>query len=94
MKVLDVCCPGGLAKSFYTAEMPWPFILYEFEENVPTVTLFEINEEKKEGLFEIVIMDKGVKKSAIKAVEVTVFVELLKKYMPGYKWKGSIRKEM
>jgi len=94
MKVLDICCPGGPAKSFYTAEMPWAFILYKFGEGVPTVTLFEINKEEKKGLFEIVIMDKSVKKSAIKAVEVTIFVELLKKYMPGYKWKGSVRKEM
>jgi len=94
MKALNVCFPGGLVKTFYTSEMPWAFLLYEFEEKVPTIALFEIDKDNKEGKFEIVILDKNAGETVIKSVEVTIFVETLKQYMPGYEWRGSVRKEI
>jgi hypothetical protein len=92
--VLEVCCPAGYIKEFYTNEMPWAFLLYEFEPGVPTVTLFEIDKKAKMARFEIVILDKAADESAIKSVAVSIFEELLKQYMPGYEWRGSVRKEI
>ena len=94
MHVLRMCCPGGYLKELFTNEMPWAFILYEFEEGVPTVTLFEISQKEKKGKFQIVILDKTADESVIKAVEVTIFIEMLKQYMPGIEWRGSVRKEI
>lgn len=92
--VLQVCCPGGYPKDFFTAQMPWAFLLYDFEPGIPTVTLFDINKETKRARFEIVILDKKAVEQSIRSVSVTMFVELLKQYLPGYQWRGSVRKEI
>lgn len=92
--VLSVCCPAGYSKEFYTAKMPWAMILYDFEPGVPTVTLFDVDGKNNTGKFEIVILDKLADETAIKAVAVTIFEELLKQYLPGYVWSGSVRKEI
>lgn len=94
LHVLSVCCPAGYSKEFYTAKMPWAFYMYEFEPGLPTVVLFDIDKNAKKGRFEIVILDKLAEESAIKAVSVTIFVELLKQYMPGIEWEGNVRKEI
>jgi hypothetical protein len=94
LRVLEVCCPSGYLKDYYTAEMPWAFILYDFEPGLPTVTLFEIEKAAKTVKFEIVILDKTADEQSIKSTSVTVFIELLKQYMPGYEWMGSVRKEI
>lgn len=94
LHVLQVCCPAGYSKEFYTAKMLWAFLLYEFEPGVPTATLFDIDNKAKTGRFVIVILDKTSDEAAIKAVSVTIFIELLKQYMPSYSWEGSVRKEL
>jgi hypothetical protein len=92
--VLQVCCPAGYSKEFYTAQMPWAFLLYDFEPGLPCVTLFEINIAAKTARFEIVILDKTADEQSIRSVSVTMFIELLKQYLPGYQWRGSVRKEI
>jgi hypothetical protein len=94
LHVLSICCPSGYSKDFYTAKMPWAFILYEFEPGLPTVTIFDIDGKTNKGTFVIVILDKLADESAIRAVSVAVFEELLKQYLPGYVWSGSVRKEL
>jgi hypothetical protein len=91
---LNVCCPMGLSKDFYTAKMPWAFIMYDFEPGLPTVVLFEINSEKKTGRFEIVVLDSKANMETLKAVSVRIFTELVKGYMPGIEWKSSVRQEI
>lgn len=91
---VTVCCPRGLSKEFYTAKMPWAFINYEFEEGLPTVTVFEINSAKKSGKFSIVVLDHTADMEKLKTVSVRIFTELLKSYMPGYEWSGDVRQEM
>ena len=93
MKVLTACCIAGLPRDYYTYEMPWAFHLYEFEEGVPTVTVFQIMDEGRKGKFEIVIMDPKQQESVIKEIEVRVFKELLNKYSEGVEWEGSVRVE-
>jgi len=73
--------------------MPWAFILYDFEEGVPTITLFKTDKESGKGMFEIVILDSSRSEADIKAVEVVIFSELLKRYMKGYEWEGNVRVE-
>lgn len=92
--VLEVCCPAGYSKEYYTSPVPWAFFLYDFEPGLPTVTLFEINKAEKTARFEIVILDKKADMQSIRSVSVTIFIELLKQYLPGYRWRGSVRKEM
>jgi hypothetical protein len=94
LHVLEVCCPSGYSKEYYTAKMPWAFILYEFEPGLPTVTIFDIDGKTNKGTFVIVILDKLADETVIKAVSVAVFEELLKQYLPGYVWSGSVRKEL
>jgi len=94
LHVLEVCCPSGYSKEYYTAKMPWAFILYEFEPGIPTVTIFDIDGKTSKGTFVIVILDKLADESSIRAVSVAVFEELLKQYLPGYEWSGSVRKEL
>ncbi len=91
---LSVCCPGGLAKEFYTAKMPWAFIMYEYEQGLPTVTVFEMDKGKKQGRFEIVVLDAKADMEKLMAVSVGIYAELLKAYMPGYEWRGSVRQEI
>ncbi len=91
---LNVCCPGGLSKDFYTAKMPWAFIMYDFEPGLPTVVLFEMDTDKKQGRFEIVVLDPKADMEKLRAVSVRIFTELVKKYKPGYEWRGSVRQEI
>ncbi|MCE5300960.1 MAG: hypothetical protein LLG37_08855 [Spirochaetia bacterium] len=91
---LSVCCRDGTQRDYYTCKMPWAFIMYEFEQGVPTVTIFEIKSEKKEGRYEIVVMDPQADPAKIKAVSVSIYEELLRQYMPGIEWKGSVRQEI
>ena len=91
---LNVCCPMGLSKDFYTAKMPWAFIMYDFEPGLPTVVLFEVNSAKKTGRFEIVILDSKANMETLKAVSVRIFTELVKGYMPGFEWTSSVRQEI
>ncbi len=93
MKVLTACCIGGLPRDYYTYEMPWAFHLYEFEEGVPTLTVFQVTDEGKKGRFEIVVMDPRQAESVIKEIEVRVFKELLNRYSDGIEWEGSVRVE-
>jgi hypothetical protein len=94
LHVLSVCCPAGYSREFYTAKMPWAFLLYEFEPGVPTIVLFELKRNTKTGRYEIVILDKRSDATAIRAVTVTIFEELLKQYLPGYTWTANVRKEL
>jgi hypothetical protein len=94
LHVLSVCCPAGYSKEFYTAKMPWAFLLYEFEPDVPTVVLFDIDSNTKKARYEIVILDKLADETVIRAVSVTIFEELLKQYLPGVEWAAGIRKEI
>lgn len=91
---LNVCCIAGFSKEFYTAKMPWAFIMYDFEPSLPTVALFEMDSEKHEGKFEIVILDPKANMESLKAVDVRIFTELVKQYKPGLVWRGSVRQEI
>lgn len=91
---LNVCCPMGLSKDFYTAKMPWAFIMYDFEPGLPTVVLFEVNSAKKTGRFEIVVLDSKADMETLKAVSVRIYTELVKGYMPEIEWKSSVRQEI
>jgi hypothetical protein len=91
---LSVCCMKGITKEYYTAKMPWPFITYEYEQGLPTVTVFEINSSKKTGRFDIVVLDDRADMEKLRTVSVRIFTELLKAYMPGYEWRGNVRQEI
>lgn len=91
---LSVCCTGSHAREYYTEKMPWELIMYKYEQDMATVTVFDIDRAKKTGRFEIIILDPKADASALKAVDVTIFEELLKAYMPGVSWKESARQEI
>jgi hypothetical protein len=91
---LNVCCPAGLAKEFYTSKMPWAFILYDFEPGLATAVIFEMDSKKKTGRFEIVILDSKANAEKLTAVAVRIYKELLKQYKPEYEWTGSVRQEI
>ena len=90
MHSLKVCCPGGLAKEYYTYKMPWEFILYKFSASIPTVALFEINEEKKEGKIKILILDPNAGATDIKQSDIMMFIKKTSDYMPGYTWQADV----
>jgi|ERR1035437_1786785 hypothetical protein len=91
---INVCCLAGVSKDFYTAKMPWALIMYDFEPGLPTITLFELNSGKKQGRFEIVVLDPKADMEKLKAVSVRIFTELVKEYKPGYEWEASVRQEI
>ncbi|HNZ28419.1 MAG TPA: hypothetical protein PKJ42_00370 [Candidatus Goldiibacteriota bacterium] len=90
MHSLKVCCPGGLAKEYYTYKMPWELILYKFSASVATVALFEKNEEKKEGKIKILILDPDAGATDIKQSDIMMFIKKTSDYMPGYTWQADV----
>jgi hypothetical protein len=91
---LSVCCTGGHAREYYTEKMPWELIMYKYEQDLATVTVFDIDRSKKTGRFEIIILDPKADESRLRDVSVRIFMELLKGYMPGIIWNGSVRQEI
>jgi|GEM_PF-2834301 hypothetical protein len=91
---LSVCRTGGHAREYYTEKMPWELIMYKYEPELATVTVFDIDRSKKTGKFEIIILDPKADASRLRSVSVRIFTELLKNYMPGIIWNGSVRQEI
>lgn len=90
MYSMNICCPGGYEKTYYTVKMPWDFILYEFGEKTPSFVLFEVNEQEKRAGFRIMVPGE-YKKTDILQGEIMSYIKKLDEYMPDYTWEGSIR---
>ncbi|MBN2755313.1 MAG: hypothetical protein JXR81_10710 [Candidatus Goldbacteria bacterium] len=90
MHSLKVCCPAGLVKEYYTYKMPWELILYKFSATIPTVVLFEKDEEKKEGKIKILILDPKVQGTDIKQSDILKFIKKTGDYLPGYSWQADV----
>ena len=92
---LTACCTApGRPREYYTNRMPWELIMYKYEEDIATITVFDIDSVKKTGKFEIVILDPKADPAALKNIDVTIFEDLLKAYMPGILWSKSARQEI
>ncbi|PKL90628.1 MAG: hypothetical protein CVV21_11850 [Candidatus Goldiibacteriota bacterium HGW-Goldbacteria-1] len=90
MHSLKVCCPDGLVKEYYTYKMPWELILYKFSATIPTVALFEKNDDKKEGKIKILILDPKVQSTDIKQSDILMFIKKTGDYLPGYSWQADV----
>ncbi|MGD0565799.1 MAG: hypothetical protein ABSA34_00525 [Candidatus Goldiibacteriota bacterium] len=92
---LTACCTSaGRPREYYTNRMPWELIMYKYDEELPTITVFDIDSVKKTGKFAIVILDPKASASNLKAVDVKIYEELLKAFMPGFSWSESARQEI
>ncbi|HDT15714.1 MAG TPA: hypothetical protein ENN55_05845, partial [Firmicutes bacterium] len=93
MYALNICCPEGYERAYYTAKMPWDFILYEFGEKTASFVLFDVNEQEKRAGFRIMVLGKEAKTDIMQG-EIMSYIKKLDEYMPEYTWEGSVRADL